>query len=592
MADAELKQRLAAILAADAAGYSRLMSLDERATVAALDEARSVFRTKIEANRGRVIDMAGDSVLAIFETATGATSAAITIQNELAARAAVVPEDRRMRFRIGIHLGEVMEKPDGSIYGDGVNIAARVQALTDPGGVSVSDSVRGAVRGKIEGRFADQGEQSLKNIAEPVRVFRIEVGNGSAPSQAQTNEPAQSGPPRLSIIVLPFVNIGGGQEQDYFVDGVTESLTTDLSRVAGSFVIARNTAFTYKGKPADAKQIGREMNVRYALEGSVQRGGNRLRVNVQLVDTGTGAHIWAERFDKPIADLFDMQDEIVAHIARQLGTQLVAAEARRAERSAHPDAMDLCFQGTALMNKSRSRESLMQARGYYERALALESDNVEALVGIASVEVILGSAQIAEDTKAHLAFAETAATKALAKAPHHPRARMFLGWIKMRTNRMIEGIADCEHALSLDANLAAAHAYIGAGKYFLGRPHESEIHVRDAMRLSPRDPEAYIWMIFNGYAAFADGRNEEALTWARRSIEINPELPLAHFAMAAFLAQLGRLDEARAAVKTGLALEPRFTLNRLRGAAPSDNPAYLAHLKRVMACMRLAGVPE
>jgi TolB-like protein/Flp pilus assembly protein TadD len=403
----------------------------------------------------------------------------------------------------------------------------------------------------------------------------------------------KSGPPRLSIVVLPFANLGGDPEQEYFVDGVTESLTTDLSRISGSFVIARNTAFTYKGKPFDVKQIGRELNVRYVLEGSVQRSGNRMRINVQLVDAETGNHLWAERFDKPVADLLDMQDEIVARLASQLGTQLISAEARRAERAPQPNSMDLYFQGMACRNKGLTPEHMTQARSFLERALALDPGNLEALVGAAHVEVASAIYFPTGDRAARFAAAEATLTKALSLAPEHAEAHFLLGRVQIFTKRTVQGIAECERALALDRNLAAAHAIIGTAKHFMGRGEETEGHVREALRLSPRDTFAYIWMAIAGIAKLGLGADEEAVVRFRRALEINRNYPIAHFFyLAAALAQLGRLDEARAATQAGLALHPTFTISRWRSYVPSDNPTFLAQGERVFDAMRKAGVPE
>ena len=404
--------------------------------------------------------------------------------------------------------------------------------------------------------------------------------------------PSSLSAPRLSMVVLPFANIGGDPEQDYFVDGVTESLTTDLSRINGSFVIGRHTAFTFKGKAVDLKQIGRELNVRYVLEGSVQRGGNRLRVNVQLIDAETGKHLWAERFDKPVADLFDMQDEIVSRLANTLNTQLVEAEARRAERSLHPDAMDLIFQGMACLSKGRTSEYLAQSRSFFERALALDPKNVEALVGLAVVDAAAVGMALTVDRAARLAAAETALIKALSLAPQHARAHWLLGNVKMFTNRAAQGIAECEQALALDRNLANAHAYIGRAKYLLGRGEETEAHVQEALRLSPRDTEAFVWMIFAGFAKLQLGADQEAVARFRRSVEINQNHPRAHIYLATALAHLGRLDEARSAAQVGLALDPTFTISRFRANVPSDNPTYLAGRERFYEGMRMAGIPE
>ena len=262
---------------------------------------------------------------------------AIEVQNGLIERNAGLPPERRIEFRVGIHLGDVVEEADGDLMGDGVNIAARLEGIAKPGGICLSEQAYWQVKGRLDLAVTDLGPTQLKNIAEPVRVYSLEVGQPAQAKPAPAPAPEKSAPPRLSIVVLPFANIGGDPEQAHFVDGVTESLTTDLSRIRGAVVIARNTAFAYKGKPLDVKTIGRELNVRYVLEGSVQRGGNRMRVNVQLIDAETGSHLWAERFDKPLADLFDMQDEIVARLANALNAQLVAAEARRAEQAPNPE---------------------------------------------------------------------------------------------------------------------------------------------------------------------------------------------------------------------------------------------------------------
>ena len=396
------------------------------------------------------------------------------------------------------------------------------------------------------------------------------------------------------MVVLPFANIGGDPEQEHFVDGVTESLTTDLSRIRGSFVIARNTAFTYKGKAVDVKTIGRELNVRYVLEGSVQRGGNRMRVNVQLIDAETGNHLWAERFDKPLADLFDMQDEIVARLAGALNAQLVAAEARRAEQAPNPDSMDLYFQGLAWFNKGLTPDNVAQARSFFDRALTADPDNVDALIGSARADAVEGANFFVTDPMAAFAAAEAKLTKALSSVPDHARGHLYLGFVDILTKRAAEGIAECEHALELDRNLAGAHASIGFGKIFIGRAEETEAHIAEALRLSPRDTMAYTWMTHAGIAKNHLGSWEQAVAWFRRAIEANRNYPHPYFALAAALAQLGRLDEAHSAVKAGLALNPAFSISRSRAnlAARSDDPTYLAQLEPILEGMRKAGLPE
>src|SRR5215468_156057 len=335
-------RRLAAIVAADVAGYSRLMGIDEVGTARTLREHRKVADALVEKHGGRLVKSTGDGVLLEFPSVVDAVECAVAVQAVMDQRNEGVPADRQMLFRFGINLGDVLIEGD-DILGDGVNIAARLEGVATPGGICISSTAYDHVRGKVSVEFTDLGEQTLKNIARPVRAYAL----GSSAGYAEHIVQPPSSAPHLSLVVLPFANLGGDPEQEYFVDGVTESLTTDLSRISGAFVIARNTAFTFKGKAIDVKKLGRELNVRYVLEGSVQRGRNRLRVNVQLIDAETGNHLWAERFDKPVADLFDMQDEIVSRLANSLDANLVQEEARRSERSSNPNAMDLVFQGTS-----------------------------------------------------------------------------------------------------------------------------------------------------------------------------------------------------------------------------------------------------
>jgi TolB-like protein/class 3 adenylate cyclase/tetratricopeptide (TPR) repeat protein len=584
-------RRLSAIAVADVAGYSRLMALDEVGTASILREHRTVFDALVVKHGGRIVKTTGDGLLLEFPSVVSAVECAVAVQAVMAERNAGVPQDRRMLFRIGINLGDILVEGD-DILGDGVNIAARLEGIAEPGGICISASAYDQVRGKVAVEFADLGERSLKNIARPVRAYAVVRDGLSGMTHDGVTAPMPQSAPRLSIVVLPFANMGGDPEQDYFVDGVTESLTTDLSRIAGSFVIARNTAFTFKGKAVDVKQVGRELNVRYVLEGSVQRGGNRLRVNVQLIDAETGNHLWAERFDKLVADFFDMQDEIAAHVARQLDTALIAAEARRAARSPLPDSTDLYFQGMAWSNKGITPNHLLQAGGFFERALALDPNNVEALIGTAGVEITLAGAYTTDDRAARLAAASAALTKALSLAPGHALAHLFLGRLLIFSNQGRQAIAECERALALDRNLAAAHATIGLAKLFIGRSEETEAHVREALRLSPRDTFAFSWIATVGVAKLYLGDDEEAVAWLRRAIEINRNLPNAHFYLAAALANLGQLKESQAAVVAGLAINPTYTINGFRTGSSSDNPTFLAQRERIYNGMQLAGVPE
>jgi TolB-like protein len=431
-------------------------------------------------------------------------------------------------------------------------------------------------------------------FASPIRAEALKRSSESTTPDPTASLPDKHEPPRLSMVVLPLANLSGDSEQEHFVDGVTESLTTDLSRIRGGVVIARNTAFAYKGKLLDVKTVGSELNVRYVIEGSVQRGGNRMRVNVQLIDAETGNHLWAERFDKQLTDRFDMQDEIVARLALALNAQLAAAEARRAEKASTPDSMDLYFQGMAWINKGHAPENVAKAHRCFDRALIADPGNIDALVGSARADAVDGINLFGTDPNAALAAAEVKLMNALSSVPDHPRGHMWLGLVYLWTKRGAEGIAKCERALELDRNLAEAHANIGFGKIFIGRAEEAEAHIAEGLRLSPRDVDAYKWMGRAGLANLHLSCWEQAIAWYRRSIEANRNFPYIYFVLGAALAQLGRLDEARSATKAGLALNPTFTVTRFHAtwAAMSDDPTYLSQFEPILEGMRKAGVPE
>jgi TolB-like protein/class 3 adenylate cyclase/Tfp pilus assembly protein PilF len=588
-----VERRLAAILAADVAGYSRLMHHDEEATHARLTSLLTeAVHPAIAEHGGRIVKNTGDGFLAEFPSAVEAVRAAMLFQTRIRELTIGDAEDRRLCFRVGINIGDVIVEPH-DIFGDGVNIAARLESIAEPGGICISSSAYDQVRGKVGVEFADLGEQNLKNIDRPVRAYAVvQEGSSKLPALAEGARPNALLLPRLSIVVLPFANLSADPEQDYFVDGVTESLTTDLSRIRGSFVIGRHTAFTYKGEARDLKKIGRELNVRYVLEGSVQRRDSRLRVNVQLIDAETGTHLWADRFDKPVSDLFDMQDEIVSLLANALNAQLIEAEAQRAQHAVHPDATDLAFQGFSWSYKGPTVEYVAQARVFFERALEIDPRSFRALVGMARVHLAMGAAMLADDRAAQFSAAEANAIKALSLAPDYPWAHLALGGVQIFTNRAARGIAEFEQVLRLDRNSADAHAYTGLAKVFLGRAAETEAHVVEAFRLSPRDIAAYQWMHIVGTAKLQLGADAEAVAWLQRSIDANRNFPLTHFVLAAALGLLGAMDEARATAKAGLALHPDFTIRRLRAVVYSDNATYLAGRERLCMGMRMAGVPE
>ena len=588
-------RKIAAILVADVVGYSRLAGADEEGTLARLRELRSdLIDPAVAAHRGRIVKRTGDGSLIEFRSVVDAVRCAIKMQKGMVERNAGVAPERLIEFRIGVHLGDVIEEADGDLMGDGVNIAARIEGIAKPGAICLSEQAYWQIKGRLDLAVSDLGPIQLKNIAEPIRVYSLEIGAPARAKPTPPPAPEKPAPPRLSMVVLPFTNIGGDPSHDHFVDGVTESLTTDLSRIRGAVVIGRNTAFTFKGKAVDLKQIGRELNVRYVLEGSVQHGGNRMRVNVQLIDAEMGIHLWAERFDKPLADLFDMQDEIVARLAGALNAELISAEARRAEKAPTPNSVDLYFQGLAWFNRSRTPAALAQAHDFFDRALTADPDNVDALVGSGIVDAVEGANLFVADSAAALAAAEAKLTRALSSVADHALAHLHLGAVYVWTRRAAQGVAECKHALALDRNLAAAHALIGYGKMFAGDGKETEAHIVEALRLSPRDTMAYLWMGYAGLVNEGLGRYEHAASWCQRAIEANRNDPQQYLVLGSALAHLGRLDEAFAAVKAGLALNPAFAVSRVRAvwAPMSDDPVFLSGLERILDGMGKAGAPE
>ena len=424
-------RRLAAILAADVAGYSRLMAADEEGTHERLKaHLRELVTPTIREHRGRIVKNTGDGFLAEFPSVVDAVRCATEIQRVMVDREPDVPEEQRIRFRIGVNLGDVIVEED-DIFGDGVNVAARLEGLAEPGGICVSRVVRDQVRDKLDYAFEDLGERQVKNIARPVRVYAWRPEGIASPATANASPTSSISPPfaapRLSIVVLPFANLSNDPEQQYFADGITEDLTTDLSRIGGMLVISRNTAFTYQGKRVDTKQIGRELCVRYVLEGSVRRLGNRIRVTAQLIDAETDVHLWAERFDGDTSDLFALQDEITARLANALGVELIAAEAIRP--SEHPDALDYILRGRAAWNKGPTRDNYAQAISLFERALALDPRSVDAQSWLGYALAVRVTNLVSESAAADIARAEELIGQVLAACPRSALAHYGKGQV-------------------------------------------------------------------------------------------------------------------------------------------------------------------
>jgi class 3 adenylate cyclase/TolB-like protein/Tfp pilus assembly protein PilF len=633
-----VERRLTAILAADVAGYSRLTGQDEEGTHLELKHhLATLLEPKIAEYRGRVVKNTGDGMLAEFGSVVDAVRCAFDIQHGMAERNADVPPDKRIDFRIGINVGDIITD-DGDIFGDGVNVAARLEGIAEPGGICISGAAYEQVRDKVPFAFADRGEQSVKNIAHPVHVYALGVNEAAGKGQPRTRietprsteRPARrlrsaiayaagglaivaivlwfavglipgrpgSGPaPRFSMLVLPFANLSGDPAQDYLADIITEELTTSLSRIRHYFVIARSTAFTYKGKAIDVKQIGRDLGVRYVLEGSEQQGGNRVRVSAQLIDAGTGAYLWADQFDADRADLLEMQDEIVTRLSRALQVRLVEIDASRVAR-AHPgdlDAEDLAMRcEAAIVNARAGSDEEGRAYDLCERALQRDGRNVRALVNL-SFKFIVPVLNIQSlDREGDIRRAEELVSRALAIDPnsygaHHAKAEVLLA-----QKRFEEAIVEEEHSLALNPSFVSAYTGLCTGSSFLGQPQKAVEYADKAIRLSPRDPLLYVFHLSKGFALSLLHQDDEAIEWLRRAVAAAPQWPLPQALLASSLAMTGHEPEASETLKRYLSLSATRakTIALWRKQMPSDNPVFLAYAARLVEGLRKAGLPE
>jgi adenylate cyclase len=582
VSDSGLRHRLAAILAADVAGYSRLMAQDEHATLANLDAARGVFRLRIEANQGRVIDMAGDSVLAAFETASGAVSAALEIQKALAMTGEAMPEAQRMRFRIGIHLGDVIEKTDGTIYGDGVNIAARLEGLAEPGGVTVSGMVHEAVRSRVAAHFADLGEQSVKNIAVPVRAFRVlrDATDAGAPAPAALPLPGKP-----SIAVLPFTSMSGDAQHEYFADGIVEDIITELSRYSELFVIARNSTFTYKGRAVKVQDVRRDLGVHYVVEGSVRRSGNRVRVTVQLVDAATGNHIWAERYDRDFVDLFDLQDELTRAIVATLPGRLGAAEAERLRRKPPSDmaAFDYLLAGKIHHHRATPQDN-DEALRLLDKAIALDPQFAQAHAWKACTLGQAAERGFRNPPEKVLMQAWEEINKAVALDEDDVECHRLLCEVCIETRQLDQAVLHNERALAMNPNDPRLVAQKGEVLTWLGQSIEAVEWLKTAMRLDPHGAPTRAHLL--GRALFGAQQYAEALEAFRR-IRSPRHGHLAF--MAACAAQLGRDDEARERVAAAVALKPDLAI---KGFVEGLFYREASDREHLAAGLRKAGLPE
>jgi adenylate cyclase len=625
-------RKIAAILAADVVGYSRLAGADEDRTLARLRTLRSdLIDPTIAVYNGRIVKRTGDGLLVEFRSVVDAVRCAIEVQNAMVERNAGVPTERRIDFRVGIHLGDVVEESDGDLMGDGVNIAARLEGVAKPGAICLSEDAYRQVRARLDLAVSDLGAIQLKNIAEPMRAYGLEVGvpAESKPTQAAAlmqarpaldpKRPAlrllalliavlavgvaagawywlgaKSSPgvpnaaaAHLSIVVLPFTNLSDDPGQDYFADGITENVTTDLSRIHNSFVIARNTAFTYKGKSADAKEIGKELGVRYVLEGSVQRDQNRVRVNAQLVDAATGAHLWADRFEENVADIFKLQDDVVARLVNSLGYELVKAEAEKGAHSKNPDAVDLTMRGWALAWQTIQtplKSNCDAALALFDAALGIDPSDADALTGeafIYGIEYSFGWGAAGTDYDAKI-LGQT--DRAIALAPANVQAYLVKSQYLSFSRRANEGLDVADAGLLMNPNNAQLYASRGFAEIALGRFEQAKADFQPAMRLSPRDPAIAQWYLSLGLAELALGQFEASAEQFHKSINFGNRTFLPFGCLAAAYALAGKVEAAKTALTEARRLNPDLTIKRMVATIP-EIPNFLEGLRK-------AGVPE
>jgi len=588
MAEPEGNRKLQAILAADVAGYSRLMREDDEATVALLESCRAVFRDKIEAGRGRIVDMAGDSVLAVFEAATQAVASALDIQSDLELRNDALPDARRMRFRIGINLGEIIERPDGTVYGDGVNVAARLESIGEPGGVCISGSVYDQVKLRLKGVCEFLGEHQVKNMVEPVRAYRIGQETQAAARPA-AHPPALDLPDKPSIAVLPFNNMSGDPEQEFFADGIVESVTATLSRVRSFFVIARNSAFRYKGRAIDVAQVGRELGVRYVLEGSVQKAGGRVRITVQLIDATSGAHVWADHVDGTLEDVFELQDRITERVAGAIQPSIRLAEVERARRKRPQDLGAYDYTMRAMPQVwALEKEASARALELLAQALALDPDYPLAL----SLAGWCHAQRAVYNWTDDIALARTQglryAEKAAEQGGEDPLILAVLGAVHTVLRNQGTARVMLERAVTIDPNAAWAWSRLGWVENYSDRPERALPHFERALRLSPLDP-----MNFNNYVGMGSAheiaqRYDQAVACYRRALQERPHAYWILRNLAASLAGAGRMDEGAVEFRRLMEAYPDLSAEKFKQAMVFTP----ATLERMCANLRELGLPD
>jgi adenylate cyclase len=566
-------RKLAAILAADVVGYSRLTGADEDRTLARLRALRSdLIDPIIAVHRGRVVKRTGDGAIVEFRSVVDAVRCAIEVQNGMAERNAGVAADRRIEFRIGIHIGDVVEETDGDLMGDGVNIAARLEGVAAPGAICLSEDAYRQVRSRLDVLVSDLGETKLKNISEPVRVYSVEVGSlekgrrvmgqgGAGPLSLASN--TLELPDRPSIAVLPFQNMTEDAAQEHLADGVFEDVITALSRLRWLFVIARNSSFTYKGRSVDVKQVGRELGVRYVLEGSVRKSGNKVRINGQLIDTATGAHLWADRFDGSLEDIFELQDQITARVVGAISPQMQLAEIERAARKPpqNLDAWESFVRGMSLYSE-HSNASTKEALTFLDRAIELDPRYGQAH-GLRAVCLAWRNIQGWEERDAALRLAEEGANRAIECDAHEPWAYVAQGFVGASLRHDARTTEAFARAVEVSPNFAYAHGLLGAAHAFGGRPDQGIVCVDQGVRLSPRDIFGEEYQLYYSFAHFQAGRYTEAALAAARAIQLRPGHPVLYIMASASLGLAGELDRAAKMIRQLKGLVPNISANEV-----------------------------
>jgi len=582
MTEKGFKRKLTAILSADVEGYSRLMGEDEEATVLTLTAYREVIGTLINDNKGRLVDSPGDNILAEFASVVDSLRCAWDIQQEIKSKNSELPENRRMSFRMGVNLGDVIEEGN-QIYGDGVNIAARLEGLAKEGGICISGTAYDQVKNKLPFRFDYEGEQTVKNISEPVRVYRVRM-------KAEVDIPELSKelklPDKPSIAVLPFLNMSADPEQEYFSDGISEDIITDLSKLSGLFVIARNSSFIYKDKPVNLQQVGRELGVRYVLEGSVRKGGNQVRITAQLIDSESGHHLWANRFDRKLEDIFAVQDEITEEIVTALDIKLLSGEQARVWRKSlkNPEARDLYYRGQEKFNWY-TKEAIAEARQLFEQVIELEPDSplgYAGAAGVLSVEVWRGWSKTPAQS---LKYAAELVQKAIVLDDTNADAHAQLGLVYLVNRQFEKAIAEAERAVALSPSGARVAGLAVVIHVHSGMPKEAIVFAKQAIRLNPVPPPR----IFNilGVSYRESGQYKEAIATLREGIARYPEWALSHYALVTVYCATGQYEEARAEAEEILRIDPLFSLEQHTMRLPYKDQAVN---ERLLADLRKAGL--